>query len=436
MRVEALHNEIKQIITKSDLFVFPDFKLTLLSETNEIDIVNIVTYRTNSNFNNNISDIIYIEFLYPMGDFLKRVYPNRDKLDIRINIKYGDKNITKVFKALIMNKLPEEYDSKLSNADHKTLDEETLERISLQCVDPLTLTLKNINTSGIYHDVTVKKILNGIIGESIENLTVLGKKIEYKLNIFDLNNKKKYSNFIIKPFTKVIKLPYILQNTDYGLYDYGIGIYFTNINTIRNTIMYDINVYPLYDPTRYKRDSKYPKLMLISPAVKNLDKNHYNAFYDNGVYKLIVSNLSFRDDNDKKRYEHGTGVIESFSDSYLNTNLSTVTDDKILFDSKDTFAIENLDTATYGHAKYIETDFDDNVHKYRSDINLTKGRTAIIKLKDINSDFIFPGMSLEYMFIKNNEVITLHGVVQGVDSTNNIASKENVTVILIFIERM
>jgi len=32
---------------------------------------------------------------------------------------------------------------------------------------------------------------------------VLGKKIDYKLNIYDLDNKKVYNNLYIKPNTKV-----------------------------------------------------------------------------------------------------------------------------------------------------------------------------------------------------------------------------------------
>jgi len=435
MKVEVLHNEIKHIITKSTSYVFPDIKVTLFNGIDEIPIATLVTYRINSNFNTNISDIIFLEFMYPMGDFLKRIYPNRDRLDIKINVKYDKRQVSRTFKALIMNELPEEHDSKLANADKTILDEQTLERISLQCVDPLTLALKDVTTSGLYHKVTVTKVLKGVIGSHIENVIVLGKKIDYKLNIFELDNKKVYNNLYIRPNTKVIKLPYDFQNSDYGLYDYGIGIYFTNINTVRNTILYDINIFPLYDITRYKRDTKQPKLMLISPAMRNLDKNNYNAYYDNGVYKLIVSNITFRDDNNKARYKNGTGLIETFSDIHINDSLKHVTDKKILFNSIGTFSKKNIDTDTYGHAKYIETDFDSNVFKYKSNINLTRGRTAIIKLKDINSDFIFPGMGLEYMFIKENKVVTLNGIVQGVDTTYNVGSKENITVILIFIQR-
>jgi len=175
--------------------------------------------------------------------------------------------------------------------------------------------------------------------------------------------------------------------------------------------------------------------MLISPAVRNLDKNTYNAYYDNGVYKLIVSNITFRDDNNKARYKSGTGIIETFSDIHINDSLSLVTDNQILFNSIGTFSKKNIDTDTYGHAKYVETDFDSNVFKYKSSINLTRGRTVIVKLKDINSDFIFQGMSLEYMFIKENKVVTLYGIVQGVDTTYNISSKESITVILFFIQR-
>jgi len=142
MNVEVLHTEIKHIITKSTSYVFPDIKVTLFNGIDEIPVATLITYRINSNFNTNISDIIYLEFMHPMGDFLKRIYPNRDSLDVRINVKFDKKQVSRTFKALIMNELPEEHDSKLANADKTTLDEQTLERISLQCVDPLTLELK------------------------------------------------------------------------------------------------------------------------------------------------------------------------------------------------------------------------------------------------------------------------------------------------------
>ena len=436
MNPKAIDNEVLNFMKDTEEFIFPDIKITLSNTEEDIIIEHLVSYRVNRKFNTNISDVVFLEFTYPLGSFIKKFYDKRDKLEVTIIIKTKTKTLTKRYKAIVLNKLFGDYNSTLSNIKSDTLDEQSLETFHLQCVDPLTLALKNVTTSGIYHDIKLTKLLKTLIGKTLNEVTVLGKTIDYYLNIYKLDNDKVYDNILIKPFTKVIKLPYVFQNYDYGLYNNDVGVYFTNVNLLNNKIVYDINIYPLFDYERYDKELKLPKLLIINPSTHNLDKNTLNATFHIDTYKLLVNNIKFTDKLNDDRFNVGTGYIEPLANMHLNDNLITVTDDKVIMDETLTYAIENTDTGISDYSKLIDTDFDANLYKFKSLLNKNLGIIATVQITNTKAEFIYPGMPVQYMFYKDGEVTVTNGIVQAVDINYNYIQKVNVVTILLILKRL
>ena len=435
MKKQFLDNEIKDLITNAKEYVFPSIEVYINTEEKDLQLHHVGNYRVNSNYGVNISDVIHIEFLYPLGSFIRDIYRFKDALELTIVLTVKKKKITKHYKCMLLNKLANTYDSKLTKINAVKLDEQSIEHISVQGIDPLFLALKNITTSGCYHNIKVDKLIKGILGNSLDKVTVLGRKLDYFFNLYKPDNDTTYNNIFIKPFSKIIKIPYLLQHSDYGIYNSDIGIYFTNIETIHNRTKYNIDIYPLNDLTRYDNDTKRPKLYLISTMTPNIDKNNYNAYLEVDTYKIIVNDIEFKDITDKDRYDLGTGYIESYSDLNSNQDLLSINELNVTMDGESTYSINNTDLKTNDYAKLIETEFDDNLFKYDSILNKNKTVLVIVKIPNINSEFIHPGMAVKYVYLKNDKVIEATGIVHGRDITYDFSKKISMTILLINILR-
>lgn len=435
MKKIILDNEIKDLITNAKEYIFPNIEVYINTEELDIKLEHVFKYRVNSNYGVNLSDVIHVEFVYPLGSFIKDIYRFKEALELTIILTVDKKKITKKYKCILVNKLANDYDSKLTKISADKLDEQTIEHISVQGIDPLFLALKNVTTSGCYHDLKLDKLIKGILGNELDKVTVLGRKLDYFFNLYKPTNITEYKNILIKPFSKIIKLPYILQQNDYGIYDSDIGIYFSNIETIHNKIKYNIDIFPLNDINRYKEDTKRPKLYLISSITPNIDKNSYNAYLEDDTYKIIVNDIEFKDNSDKDRYDIGTGYIKTFSTLNVNNDLFNITNDHILMDGNSTTGTNNIDTGTLDYAQLLETQFDDNIFKYDSVLNNNKTVIGIIRIPNINAEFIHPGMAVKYVYLKNDKVIEATGIVHGKDITYDFAKKVNLAILLIKIKR-
>jgi len=121
---------------------------------------------------------------------------------------------------------------------------------------------------------------------------------------------------------------------------------------------------------------------------------------------------------------------------HLNDNLLTVTDDKVIMDETLTFAIENTDNDVSDYSKLLDTDFDANLYKFKSLLNKNLGIIATVQISNTKAEFIYPGMPIQYMFYKDDEVTVTNGIVQAVDINYNYIKKINVVTIMILLKRL
>jgi len=427
---QALGKEVKEIIGKSKHFIMPDYEFIIHTKEKDITIPHLLNIEVERNYSENVSDIIYVEFLIGLGFATKTLFENRDALEATIKLKYSNKKIFKRrFKLILITKLEDIYDSKVSKASENTLDKQDFATIRAQCVDDMVLILKNKYISGIFHNCDLKTLIKGIIAKQFKELNV-----DANVNIYDLDNKTKYENIIIDPFTKFVKLPYILQNTHYGLYKYGVNIYFTNLSET-NKIKYDVDIFPVFDYTRYKKESKRSKLLLISPEDSNLSKNDFNFYYKNGIYKTLVNNLEFKIEGEDRRYKIGNGMIMEYSHNTINRDLVTVTNDKVTFDETSAYDIVKVDK-TRSISNLIETNGDDNIYKYDSVLNRLQGIIGSVMLPKVNPEVIYPGMPLKYIFINDGKLHFTTGIVQGVHFTYDFINQTSVATLVAIFKRI
>ena len=446
-----IDNEALSILGQDRHFIMPTIKLTLHTKDDNIEIDLVSNIRISRNYNTNLTDVIHLEFLITAGTFNKRIYPNRDNIEVSISFNYADEALRILtYKFLLTTKKltpHNSHDNKLDEADEDTQD---LFTVRGQCVDKLTLNLKNKYISGIYHNHDLEYFIRSLFNYELSKLGVT-----YKVNIYSIDNKKVYKNILIKPFTKLIKIPYTLHNDMFGVYNTGINVYFTKIryggeyktysapaNKDKAEFLfgtgenYDVDIFPLADHTRYDKETKRTKLLLVSPSVKDMGTNENDFYYKDGVYKLVVSDVKFSDDTDKKRYNTGTTLAIVDGDMLKDTNTYNITNDKILYPDATTNSLESVDDKPATYDSIVDLDKDYNLYRYRTTISQHEHILGLVKFGNINPDFIYPGMPFKYIFEKDDKVIETTGIVQSVEYYYDIANKTIVTALACMFKRI
>jgi len=433
----SLDNEVVSVFEDKRLFVMPKIKVSIHTDEDDLEADLVNNIRISRNFNVNLTDIIYAEFMIPSGTFQKRLYPKRENLEISLIFNYDNKAMRVLrYKFILITKLKDNDTSQSNKLDEGELDTQDLVTVKGQCVDKLTLNLKNKYVSGIYHNYDLKYFLKSLLGYELNSLN-----INYKINIYDLDNTNVYKNILIPPLTKLIKLPYFLQNDLFGLYNNNANIYFTKIRyggEYKNMLPpptdepeflfgtgedYDIEIFPIHDYNRFDAESKRHKLLFISPSIKELGINEYDFYYRDGVYKIIAHDVSFKTETEDKKYDMGTTIADTEPDLFRDTATYDITNDQIFFQDQKTNKLETLSDkpATYDSVLDVSNDY--NVYKYRSLINRGEGIIGIVKIGSINPDFIYPGMPFKYIFSKDGLNKETTGIVQSVEYFYDIANK-------------
>jgi len=440
----SIDNVAFDVFSQNRPFIMPEIKLTLHTKEQDIPIDLVTDVRVSRNFAVNITDVIFLEFMITAGTFQEKIFPNREDLEVTINFNYDNKAIRRLnYKLLITTKNPEVNNSHTHKVDEGDQDTQDLYTIKAQCVDKLTLNLKNQYISGIYHNYDLKYFMRSLI-----NYEILAQSVTHKIMVYDLDNKKKYKNIVVKPYTKLIKLPYILHNDMYGLYDNGVNIYFTKIRyggeykvypspankknpeyLFGTGDNYDIEIFPLYDTTRYDKDTKRHKLLVVSPSVKAMGVNENDFYYKDGVFKLTIADVTFSTDEEKRQYEIGTTLATTNSSDILVSDGYDIKDDKITYPDSDHNGLETLPNKPTTFDTIFDMDNDYNIHKYRSILNKNEVILGVMKTGSINPDFIFPGMSFKYVFDKDNVIKETTGIIQSVEYYYDIANKTTVVAI-------
>lgn len=442
-KLSLLDKEAMDIMKEAKPFTIPSITAILHTEDRDVNITHFINLRVESNFNSNITDLIYVEFTIGLGMFKELIFDNKDKLEMTLLLEndyiknakttsngYKSKfNKNNRYKFILINSFKDSDKSSQDAFNPSELDKQEIVVIKGQLIDPLLIALKNIYISGCYHDIDLNTLVKSIFNRELSKVKVLGRPLSYRLNVVDFDNPEKYRNIKIDPFTKLIKLPYNLQNESYGLYNNGIGLYFTNM---RETVKfkYDINIYSLFDFNLFNTLNKRSKLIFYNPRIEALGVNEYNFLYKHGIYKTIVTDIEFKEDLEKDRFKNGTGLIESFSTNSTNTDMFEITNDNISYFDNAAYSIINYNDEIVDYSSFNNTNLDANTYRHQTSINKNRGRIGVMKFPKINPENIYPYMPFKYVFLKDGKVMETTGTIQQVSYFYDYINKTSVVVVI------
>lgn len=308
-----LYSEVQTILQNQE----SKTNYTWITEIYYNDVDFIVPLKTvavinDRDYENNYSDEIVIHTLIPMGQYEKKIYPNRNNIKIVLkkkqlgeqvsnNVDYSSTIIVGTYTGLILNEEPSATIGKGNEADSQdALDLKGFLEIKFQLLDTNIEKIRTIQTGGSYNRFKIENLLKSVL-VSVSNGLLKGFSI----------NKPDNDNFItqllIPHGTLLVDLPGFIQNK-IGIFNSGLCSYIQDGYWFIN---YLYNVNKLDD-----RKDTINVIVVPSNKLPNIERSYKNV---NGDITILVSgNTEFSDDNGINNVVEGQGARLSNADKLFD----------------------------------------------------------------------------------------------------------------------
>jgi len=442
----ALWKDIQDIITSNSNPVKFDYKAMLHTSREDIPIFKLISIDVIRDYYNNISDQINIELMMPMGDYMHRLYPNRNNLEMTIkkiqlkesdNTKEKNSNIrTDRFKVIFLPNDNKVYSSsELSSRDHDTLNAADVINVKLQLVNRSLEAIRIKTVQGIYRQVTQKQIIHSILVGESNKIIIDGKPSIDGIDIIEPDNKDIKKHIILPSGLRIVSMPTYLQEKMGGVYSTGIGTYLQKFNN--KNIWY---IYPLYNTSRFN-DS------LNKAIIYSLPQNRYNGLdrtykSSNNTLKIVVtSENKYIDSADLDYMNRGSGYRLSDARSFMKKPIEISEDGPVGRRTNlnhEVVALDRDDNLNY--APISSNRISSNPFQEYSLISARQMARIDLIWENADIDLIYPGMPCKFIFLHKDLPVELNGIiafahsyttVQGNTVTNNVYKNKCIIVIMV-----
>ncbi len=379
-------------------------------------------------YNGNVSDLTTTSFLMPLGDFVKKFYPERDNLQITIiGYTVGKKTTTKL-KFIITG-----VDDDIKNGvyDKKTIHElnkEGMTKLTGECVSLTADKLRNVTAPGAYEKATVDDVLITTMSKALGGIEVFDFSLGKETHIADSNNKRIYDHIVIPDSINILDIPSYMQNAEYGIFNGDVGTYIQNVDDNES-----IHVYPLYRPNLLP-SSKLKLQVTVVPSATMASVDSTYAM-DGNVLKILTNVFVKPDaDNEAKLKSSGSGVNMTDDETILKRPVE-VSPDEVKVNSENTKRKYVHKKTADGEAKFEQHENKSNTYSARSSVLKNDGKFIQVQWNFSNARLLTPAMGIIYVIEESDGIKTYEGVLHGVHITCDNNSKMEVAILSIFLTR-
>lgn len=384
------------------------------------------------------SDVMTVSVKMGLGDYARRIYPNRVGLQITLtkqatresggNIDPNQKPESERYTAVLLDgpTAPTVGQGAESN-DIEALNISQIVDVHFQVMQKPIEQLKTMLVGTVYRGSMVGDVLRSVLTTTCANLK-LPEDVSIKgVNIAPPNNTNVKGNLVIPHGTRAVDVPDFIQNR-YGVYNAGIGTY------IQNRIWY---VYSLFNTARFSTE-KQTLTILVLP--KRKFANIERTFMKNGdsVIVLATSETSFKDDSGTQYINTGNGVRFANATNLIDVGFTTGGNKMVA--SRGANANEFVAEKTeVNYAPVSNRRITSNPFVEFSRLASKKGGTFRCTWQNSDPTLITPAMSARIVFSDGSSIKTVYGVVQIVEHVaqlaNGFASDQfiNNTVVSVFV---
>lgn len=359
----------------------------------------------------NYSTIIKLKVRVGLGDFMHRIFPSRNNIDIILRTQNGNDNpIQKSYIAFInLKNVPNYVGEGMSSLHIDTLNNAETIDIDFQLIDKDVYALKNrFCKAGIESNRNPKDLI-------VEQLEGFSKGTGIKgVDIVEPNQTKQRKHINIHNGIHISAFPTYLQLKQGGVYNNGIG---TFVNTYKGKKQW--YVYPLYDTNRFLK-SKERAVFILTPEgmYGNMECTY---IVQGGVTKILITGARKYSDTGATDSENdGVGFNVANANVFMKKPVDLSGDDPRAVG----FELGRTEQVTVDNrivSRPIGTSsITDNLFQQRSEISYRNKSNIIMTWYNSNNDLIYPGMPCKIVTIVGNEIVAMYGCIVAAQTITNI----------------
>jgi hypothetical protein len=433
--ITQLDKESFKVISNSKKFKFPKITMWLHNRDHDFKIQYPLYVDIEKNYNTNITDDIYVQFLIGLGDYKEFIFNYRNDLELTLHIDYGDDAfIFHRYKFILLNIDKQMDTTYLSQLGISDLNKTNLLLVKGQCVDPIINILKQLTVSGVFRDYDLTTVIKFLYGKKLNYTKINGNLIDWRISIKDIDNTAKIKNIVVPTFTKLIKLANYFQDYDYGLYNGGCNTYIIAKDKSNSKLdfRYDFRIYPLYAYDRFEKEHIDKRIIFYNPSKVFAEINDKTFWLDGNDYKLVTTSIEIENEGVNKLINMGDSIATINPNYYLTYDNINVDPDNLNISTD--INLNRIDDDN-PFVNYIVNNKDFNPFRYRSQIIKNNTLLSTLQLRNIDDRIYKPGMLLKYVYNRGENVIERRGVLQYVYTSYNIVKKENASLMKFVLER-
>lgn len=418
LRDSPLWQEIQAIAFNSGGVPNPyAWKATFTANKKEIIPFKVISVLIFRDFRLNFGDEIELEVMLPAGTFVYDIYPHRANLTVSLQREgrqvESDSPLlspdieAQQLRATMIDDFSVAVEGMRSAAhSRESLNLMEVMTVRFQLID---LALENVrmhSVGGLFRDTTPADCLKYIL-TSIANEMELDDANKIKgVEMVESTNTDKYKHIVIPSGTRLPDVPALLQKKVGGLYPTGMGAYLYRQHWY---------VYPLFDLTRF--DNALKTLTLINvptnqmPGIERTYRTTANqiiALVTGDVKHLDNSEAALQNQGNGVRYLDSRRVVDGFANTTDGENKAKI----MRADNNNEFMAESRGS---GLNNVVTSSARITSNKFEEMSKLAQRLGSEIQCIWENSEIgaIYPGMPVKFMYIKDDKVQELKGVVLG-----------------------
>lgn len=419
LRESPLWNEVEAIaLSNTEIVPTRSFNAHFkVGENRTITATKVISCEFFRDYKGAYGDEVFLEVAFPMGTFHYDIFPACK--DIEITLEYqtmvpnarNDQAALEIRSQKFLGTLLDKKSStvagaNISQASRRTLDMQGPVTVTFQLLHPALRDIRLRAVGGIVRNTTPAEILRYILtsisnGQQLsEDTKVLG------VEMVEPNNTDEYSNVVIPHGTRIQDIPPFIQKKVGGIYSTGLGTYLYGQHW---------HVYPLFDLTRFDKARRTLTIVNIPEnAMPGIE--HTYRVTANQVIILLTGAVSHIDNTEGAQLNRGNGVrfldarrvVDGFVDAAEGDNKAVASraqnNQEFLAESRD----DDVNAVMTSQTRITANTFEEHS-------KLAKRLGAEIQALWENSDIdlIEPGMPLKFLYLKDDKVAELKGVVLG-----------------------
>ena len=418
LRESALWQEVQSIaFGGGQLGAIYAWKATFKAGNKQVVPFKLISLEVFRDFRQAYGDEIPLEIMMPAGDFIYDLYPHRQNLMVTLS-KEGRQRESdspmlspdieaQQLRATLVDDFSVTVEGAMSAAhSREALNKMTPLTIKFQLIDQALERIRLHSVGGVFKDTTPADALGWCLTSVSLQLGLDTENAIKGVEMVESTNTDPYKHMVIPHGTKFPDLPMVFQKKVGGIYPTGLGMY------LYQHLWY---VYPLYDLTRFDKSTK--TLTLIN-VPKNLLPNVESTYRTtaNQIIALVTGDVKHVDRSEAMLMNQGNGVrfldsrrvVDGFADTSEGENKATVS----RAENSSEFVIEQrlseLNNVSTANGRIT-------ANKFAEMSKLAQRVGSELQCLWENSDLgtIYPGMPVKYMYIKDDRIHELKGIVLG-----------------------